>query len=176
VAIATQQATQPAATQAIPTQPSAATATPAVAVTPGCQPNQLTLAIASSQGAAGHIAQMAQFTNKSNTVCTLFGFPGAVMLDAQHNAIPTKALWETSSYTFQNQQKQTVTLHPGGSAYFAVAWSDVPVGSETTCPTSAYLSVTPPNTFSVLTIADQINACNSGSLDISPVEPTKFMG
>ncbi len=140
-----------------------------------CQPDQLTLAIHSSNGAAGHIGQMAQFTNTSNATCTLFGFPGALMLDAQHNPMTTHALWQTNAYMFTNQVKQNVSLAPGASGYFAVTWSDVTIGSQTGCPTSAYLSVTPPNDFSVLTVADQINACDS-NLVISPVEPTAFMG
>lgn len=157
-----------------------ATAAPAptathTASTTTCQPNQLTLTIHSSQGAAGHIGQQAQFTNHSNSACTLYGFPGAQMLDAQHNPMTTHALWETSAYMFSNQFKQTVHLAPGGSAYFAVTWSDVPSGSATSCPVSAYLAVTPPNDFSVLTVADQIGACD-GNLEISPVEPTAFMG
>ena len=172
------QPTAPAATQA-PTQP--ATQAPTVAPTaPGaasdnCQPSQLTFTIHSSGGAAGHIGQMGQFTNSSGATCTLYGFPGAVMLDAQHLPMTSHALWQTSAYMYSNQMKTLVTLAPGGSAYFAVTWSDVTTGSATTCPASSYLSVTPPNDFSVLTVADQINACDS-NLVISPVEPTKFMG
>lgn len=171
-------ATAPVSTSTAST--AAATATPAPRATatpsgpPVCQPNQLTLAIQSTQGAAGHIAQQDQFTNKSSTKCTLYGFPGAVMLDAQQKQITTKANWQTTGFSYSNQQKQLVTLNPGGVAYFMVEWSDVPVGSETSCPTSAYLSVTPPNDFSVVTIADAINACNGGTLGISPVEANKI--
>lgn len=162
------------------TSTTAATATPAPHATPTpsgppiCQPNQLSLAIQTSQGAAGHIAQQDQFTNKSNATCTLYGYPGAVMLDSQQKPIATKTNWQTTGFSYSNQQKQLVTLHPGGVAYFIVEWSDVPVGTETSCPTATYLSVTPPNDFSVLTAADSINACNGGTLGISPVEPNKI--
>ncbi len=178
--------TPPAATSTGTTAATATTAASAPTATPApsggtpitsttCQPDQLTLTLHFASGAAGHIGQMGQFTNHSSSACTLYGFPGAVMLDAQHNPMTTHALWETSAYMFSNQLKQTVHLAPGGSAYFAVTWSDVTIGSQTTCPTSAYLSVTPPNDFSVLTVADQINACDS-NLEISPVEPTAFLG
>lgn len=158
------------------TQTPAATTTPAIVGVPNCQPNQLTLTMLTVGAAAGHLGQMGKFTNASKTTCTLYGFPGAQMLDAQHNPLPTKALWQTSAYMYSNQQKQLVKLAPGAAAYFAVTWSDVTVGSETSCPTSAYLSVTPPNDFSVLTVADQITACGGGSLEISPVEPKPMMG
>jgi hypothetical protein len=162
-----------AATQAAPstTPQVGATATGVV----NCQPSQLTLTIHFGGGAAGHIGQMGQFTNSSNTTCSLYGFPGAQMLDAQHTPMTTHALWQTSAYMYSNQMKHLVLLAPGASAYFAVTWSDVTFGSQTTCPTSSYLSVTPPNDFSVLTITDQINACDS-NLEISPVEPKAFMG
>ncbi|HEY7975951.1 MAG TPA: DUF4232 domain-containing protein [Ktedonobacterales bacterium] len=163
----------------IPTQVAPATSTPQPG-TPSvtvlnCQPAQLIFTIHTGGGAAGHIGQMGQFTNQSSATCSLYGFPGAQMLDAQHNPMPTHALWQTSAYMYTNQMKQLVQLAPGASAYFAVTWSDVTVGSATSCPASAYLSVTPPNDFSVLTVADQINACDS-NLEISPVEPTAFMG
>jgi hypothetical protein len=170
-------ATLPAATQAATQTPAsgpAASATSGVAST-NCQPSQLTFTIHTGGGAAGHIGQMGQFTNSSTATCTLYGFPGAVMLDAQHQPMTTHALWQTSAYMYSNQMKTLVTLAPGASAYFAVTWSDVTTGSATTCPTSSYLAVTPPNDFSTLTVADQINACDS-NLVISPVEPTAFMG
>lgn len=168
------QPTAPAATQ-VATQAPTAAATATGGASTNCQPSQLTFTIHTGGGAAGHIGQMGQFTNTSTATCTLYGFPGAVMLDAQHQPMTTHALWQTSAYMYSNQQKTLVTLAPGASAYFAVTWSDVTVGSATTCPTSSYLSVTPPNDFSVLTVADQINACDS-NLIISPVEPTNFMG
>jgi hypothetical protein len=174
------QSPQTTATSAPPTLPAATqvatrTPTPAPAASTNCQPNQLTFSVKSAGGAAGHIGQMGKFTNSSTATCTLYGFPGAVMLDAQHQPMTTHALWQTSAYMYSNQMKQLVTLAPGASAYFAVTWSDVTVGSVTSCPTSSYLSVTPPNDFSVLTIADQITSCDS-NLTISPVEPTAFMG
>ena len=181
LAPAAQAPTQTASTSTLAPQPTAtqvplATATAAIVGVPNCQPNQLTLTMLTVGAAAGHLGQMGKFTNASNTKCTLYGFPGAQMLDAQHNPLPTKALWQTSAYMYSNQQKQLVTLAPGASAYFAVTWSDVTVGSETSCPTSAYLSVTPPNDFSVLTVADQITACDGGSLILSPVEPKPMIG
>jgi hypothetical protein len=97
------------------------------------------------------------------------------MLDAQRKPMTTHALWQTSAYMYTNQPVQRVRLAPGASGYFAVTWSDVTVGSGTSCPTSSYLSVTPPNDFSVITVAAGINACDS-NLVISPVEPTAFMG
>jgi len=60
-------------------------------------------------------------------------------------------------------------LAAGATAYFNVGYSDVPTGSETTCPASAQLEVTPPNDFTQLTVAFQATACNHGTLTVSPV-------
>jgi hypothetical protein len=48
-------------------------------------------------------------------------------------------------------------------------WEVIPVGNETSCPTSAFLQVTPPNEFDPITIPMEIMACNHGELDVSPV-------
>jgi hypothetical protein len=61
------------------------------------------------------------------------------------------------------------------SAYFAITGTDVLVGAATTCPTSSYLEVTPPNDFSYIKIAAQIGACGN-EIELSPVEPTTFGG
>ena len=45
----------------------------------------------------------------------------------------------------------------------------MPVGSETICPTSASLEVTPPNAFAHLTFAATLAPCGGGTLVVSPV-------
>lgn len=165
----------PAVQATAPTSTQEATLTATVATVATCLPTQLSLTTKQAGAAAGHSGEMGIFTNISTTVCSLYGFPGAQMLDAQRNQMTTHALWQTSAYMYSNQPKQTVQLAPGGSAYFAVTWSDVPIGSDTSCPMSSYLAVTPPNDFSVLTVPNQITACG-GNLEISPVEPTPMFG
>lgn len=135
-----------------------------------CQPAQLTLAFVTTTSAAGHVLQVYRFTNTSALVCTLYGFPGAQMYDSAHHPIPTKVSWQTSSYMWANLPKQLVTLQPGGVAYFAVSWSDAPLGTETTCPSASILAATPPNDFSTIETQAQIDACNGGILIISPVQ------
>jgi hypothetical protein len=73
------------------------------------------------------------------------------------------------NYSFTVMAPTTVTLSPGGSAYFNIGYSDVPVGSETSCPTSASLEVTPPNSFDHLTFSAALAPCGGGTLVVSPV-------
>ena len=66
------------------------------------------------------------------------------------------------------------TLQPGQAVMFLVAFGNVPVGSETTCPPAAQLVVTPPDEFDHVTLTVQgwpLSPCNSGELDATPVRP-----
>jgi len=71
-----------------------------------------------------------------------------------------------------NQPPSLVTLAPGQSATFALSYEDVPVGNETSCPTSAKAEVTPPTDTAFLVVTVSITACNGGTIHVSPVYPT----
>ena len=47
-------------------------------------------------------------------------------------------------------------MAPGQAAYFNLGYSDVPTGTETSCPTSATLEVTPPNSYTSTSVAAQL--------------------
>jgi hypothetical protein len=66
----------------------------------------------------------------------------------------------------------TVTLAMGESVYFNVGYSDVPVGQETSCPTSASVEVTPPNAYDHLVLPVRMAPCGGGTLVVSPVFPS----
>ena len=66
----------------------------------------------------------------------------------------------------------TVTLAMGESVYFNIGYSDVPVGQETSCPTSASLEVTPPNAYDHLVLPVTLAPCGGGTLVVSPVFPS----
>jgi hypothetical protein len=73
------------------------------------------------------------------------------------------------NYSFTSMAPATVTLAPGQSTYFNIGYSDVPVGSETNCPSSASLEVTPPNATDHLVIAATMAPCGGGTMAVSPV-------
>jgi hypothetical protein len=66
-------------------------------------------------------------------------------------------------------QPTTVTLAAGQSAFFNIGYSDVPVGGETSCPTSTALEVTPPGATDHLGVTAALTACGHGTLVVSPV-------
>ena len=133
-----------------------------------CATTALTAAVAGSSGAAGTIETTVALTSTSAAPCVLGGYPGLQLQTASGSPLPTTVV-RKGSYSFTAMAPTTVTVTPGGSAYFNIGYSDVPVGTETTCPTSASVQVTPPNAFDHLVMTAALAPCGGGTLVVSPV-------
>jgi len=161
-------AAQPAAPTAAPT---AAPATPAPAGPDRCHTGGLQVGFAGSQGAAGTIFDTFHVTNTGTSPCTLYGFVGALMLDSAGHPLPTRVV--RNGGMFGNQAGPSRFLvQPGTAATFQAAWSDVPHGSETSCPSAAQLEVTPPDEFDHVVIPVSgwsIAPCGAGEIDVTPL-------
>jgi len=96
------------------------------------------------------------------------GYPSAQLLDASGTELPTHVV-SGGNYQFTNFAPSPVQLAPGATAYFNLAYSDVPSGGETTCPTAAQIEVTPPHAVDHGVVAVQLAACGAGTLTVSPV-------
>jgi len=68
-----------------------------------------------------------------------------------------------------NQPPALVTLAANQAATFSLSYEDVPVGTETSCPTSAKAEVTPPNDTGFLVVGFQADACGGGTIHVSPI-------
>ncbi len=67
----------------------------------------------------------------------------------------------------------SVTVAPSGTAQFAYQFSDVPTGTETSCPNSEMATVTMPGaTTPSPTFALNLDPCNNGTIRVSPVYAT----
>lgn len=124
-------------------------------------------------GAAGTLESTFVLRNTSDSSCSLYGFPDAQMLDSSGSFLETQSTVRGGTYPFTNFSPDHVTLAPRAVAYFNMGYTDVPTGSETTCPMSAQLLVTPPDDFSQLKIAFSATVCNQGRLTVSPVFGTR---
>jgi hypothetical protein len=133
-----------------------------------CAATALTAVVSGSSGAAGTIETTVALTSTSASPCVLDGYPGLLLQTASGSALPT-AVVRKGSYSFTAMASTTVTLTHGESAYFNIGYSDVPVGTETTCPTSASVQVTPPNAVDHLVMAAALAPCGGGTLVVSPV-------
>ncbi|HEY3941003.1 MAG TPA: DUF4232 domain-containing protein [Acidimicrobiales bacterium] len=168
---------RPPATTTTPTSPTTATTatttpTSTSAGVAGCQVAQLDVVPQEGSGAAGTIELSVELTNHSTTSCSLFGYPGMQLLDASGNDLPTDVIrggGPPFPVAAANQGPTTVVLGAGQSAAFSLSYSDVPVGGETSCPTSAHALVTPPGDLTSATVALTIAPCGGGTVHVSPV-------
>jgi hypothetical protein len=135
-----------------------------------CTSSQLAASFVTGQGAAGTIFQTLALTNTSGLACTLDGFVSVQMLDAANNPLPTVGV-PGGGMLGGRPGPSSFVLAPGAASQFVIAWSDVPVGGETTCPMAATLLVIPPGDTTPLDVAglSGIAPCNSGTIDISPL-------
>ena len=113
------------------TAATASTTTSTTALTTNCQPSQLHIVLTGYQGAAGTIEVTFSLTNTSTSLCTMSGYPGMVLLDAQSKAQPT-VVTRGGGLAFENLPVTTVSLAASQVAYFNLGYNDVnsaPVGA-----------------------------------------------
>jgi len=134
-----------------------------------CQPSQLRIAQSGFQGAAGTIEVTFSLVNTSSAPCTMHGYPGMLLLGAGGAPLPT-AVVRGGGLAFEDLPVGDVALSPGQAAYFNVGYSDVTTDA-TTCSIAAQVAITPPGATShaVVAVSPDVNACNGGTLDVSPV-------
>ncbi len=148
--------------------PGRLTIVPAPVAGQRCHTAGLSLTLQGSEGAAGTIFDTFRFVNTLSVPCTLFGFVGAQMLDAQNNPVPTQVV-RGGDFLTNLPGPALVTVPPGGSAVFTLSWSDVPVGNETTCRQATQLAVIPPDEFAPLIVSVSLAPCNFGTVHVSAV-------
>lgn len=137
-----------------------------------CQPGQLKIANVGSSAGAGQVELTIQMTNVSSSVCSMYGYPGMELLDANGNALPTNVIRAGVTFvtnTAANKAPTRVTVAPNAVAEFALRYEDVPVGNETSCPTSTSSRITPPNDYTYSVVPLKIMACGGGTIHVSPV-------
>jgi hypothetical protein len=150
------------------TKPANTTTSTTAAGTTRCASASLVGTVAGSSGAAGTIETTIALRSTSTTSCVLGGYPGLQLVSPTGADLPT-VVTRMGNYSFTAMAPTTVTLAPGQTAYFNIGYSDVPVGTETNCPTSGSMLVTPPNAFDHLTVSAMLAPCGGGSMTVSPV-------
>jgi len=143
------------------------TPTPSTTVA-GCTGANYTLSLLGTQGAAGTNEVTFGFKNTSSVTCPLSGYPGIQLIGVHGIDIPTTTD-RGGGLSFTNFVAATVSVGPGQTAYFNMAYSDVVTGGETSCPTTTALGVIPPNSTTSLQVPAQLMVCNSGTVTVSPV-------
>ena len=135
-----------------------------------CSGAQLHVAEHAASAATGHEGVVLLFRNTGSTPCTIYGFPGAAGLDNGKQVL--QAQRTPSGYLGglrPGRSAPVVTLAAGDTASAMLEGSDVPRGTQTSCPTLTALLVTPPNTTTSVHLDIAPPAC--GGLQVHPVVP-----
>jgi hypothetical protein len=151
-----------------------ASTTTSGAQTQTCQVSGLDIVPQQGGAAAGTIEMSVDLTNRGTAKCTMYGYPGMQLLDAANNNLPTNVVRGGGPQfpdPAANQAPTTVVLAPQQTAAFSFSFGDVPVGNETSCPTSTRSLITPPGDFTSATVPLAIGPCGGGTIHVSPVYP-----
>ncbi len=166
----TTRASPPTAATATTTTLAPTTTTTTAATSSAC--NHITASAGQSQGAAGTITGVITVTNSGTSTCTANGYPVVALLSGS-GAPLTVTMVNGLSVNLSgpaNAAPSLVTVAPSSTAQFAYQYSDVPVGSETACPTSEMATATMPGaTTASPTFALAVGPCGNGTIRVSPV-------
>jgi len=111
----------------------------AAALTISCAASSLNLSIGPSQGTAGTIYTDAVFTNQSNQICVLKGYPKVTLVNSHNTVLGSAAAHNTAFPAL------AVTLAPGASAHAAIGFPDPGNFDPGVCSAaSTNLMATPP--------------------------------
>ncbi|HMD46166.1 MAG TPA: DUF4232 domain-containing protein [Acidimicrobiales bacterium] len=158
------------------TSSSAPSTTTTVAGTVACSAAQLQMTPRPGSGAAGTIELSVAFVNISGRPCLINGYPGMELLAAGGSPLPTNVVRGGGpgfpGVPGANAPPSPFVLAPEASAAFSLAYEDVPVGTETSCPTSAQAEITPPNALDHDAVNLTIAPCGGGTIHVSPVYMT----
>jgi hypothetical protein len=149
---------------------STTTSTSTSSISTAC--THITASPGQGQGAAGTITGVITVTNTGSASCTANGYPMLALLSGS-GAPLTVTMVNGLSVTVSsaaNAPPTSLMVAPSSSAQFAYQYSDVPVGSETSCPTSESATVTMPGSTTASSAFQlAIGPCNNGTVRVSPV-------
>jgi hypothetical protein len=162
--------TAPATTTSTTTAPATTTTTAAAS---GCGAVTATAGI--TEGAAGTITGSITLTEVGTASCTLIGYPVMAMFAGSGASLPVTMVngLSVSISSAANGQPTSVTLGPTSKLAFTYQFSDVPSGSQTSCPSSATADVTlPSNGGTTAKFPIVMDPCSNGTIRVSPLYPS----
>jgi len=158
-ATATPSTTTPAGTTTLATATAATCSVPVLRLT------------TTSGAAAGNVEVTLVFENTGTRPCTMVGYPGVAGLDAAGRQV-VQARRTANGFTGgipAGTSPPHVLLVPGASASARVEGTDVPAGTQTSCPSYPRLLVTPPNTTTSVVVDAAMPGCSP--IEVHPVVP-----
>jgi hypothetical protein len=160
----TQTVTVTASPPSSPTSPPAASTPTAAPASPDvqnsgpgpCPTRSLQVKLGVSQGTAGSVYTVIDFTNISNVTCTLYGYPGVSLASGP----PVKQIGK-SAQEDPATPRQLVTLQPNvtGNALLRIVDAGNYPASRCGMVTSRYLQIYPPNQTTPVYLKYKTQAC-----------------
>lgn len=154
---------------------SASTTTTATAT--ACQGSDFSGVYNEGEGAAGTVTASVTLTKSTPGTCTVDGWPILTLLD-RTGATVTSSSDDTSTNPVvqfpvpqANEAPTVVTVKDGANVSFFLAYSDVPVDNETTCPSVTTIEVQFAKGGSATPVTPQYppQPCDGGRLYVSPL-------
>ncbi len=160
----------PAASSPAASSPAASSAavsgSPSSATTTACPTKYLSAKAGLSQGTAGSIYQVIEFTNISNAPCTLFGYPGVSLA----SGTPVTQVGAAASRSTASAAR-LVTLGPGqtGNALLRIVEAGNYSPGTCTPTTTTYLQIFPPNQTTPIYLSYKSTGCASSKVNLLSV-------
>jgi hypothetical protein len=152
--------------------PAVATSSPAGPVTSAvsCTTSSLKVKQGLAQGYAGGVYEVIDFTNTSNSPCSLYGYPGVSLVTGP----PYTQVGLAAKRSTTSAKAKLITLAPGATANALLQIVDALNYPSATCgPTkAAALKVYPPNQTAPVYLPNTSTACSKSvqTMNIGPVQ------
>ena len=133
-----------------------------------CTADDVTVSLENQQGAAGSMLADITVLNDSDTPCTVQGYPGVALVDADEKTIGAPATREDAG------SSEAVSLAPAESATSGVRLGQAGSYDEATCeptPAAGYQVIIPEETTPVVIGQDDLTACASDEVELLSVQP-----
>ncbi|MBD0418811.1 DUF4232 domain-containing protein [Streptomyces sp. TRM S81-3] len=133
-----------------------------------CHTSELSASVGANRPGAGQSNFALVLTNGSRRTCTVYGFPGVEFVNGAGEAVTPDPERAT------DEERRTVTLAPGASAWSALTYTN-PALTGVTTVTPAALRVTPPDETAALSVrwaGGEVSNTGKASVPrLSPLRP-----
>ena len=145
------------------------------AMAPPCRGPALRLVREGGDAGAGNRQVVLALTNAGSTPCSVRGYPGLTLRDADGDELDqVRTVEQLGNYFRAGQTPEAVELEPGAKAYFDLAYSAVPHENlgETRCPSVAEVIATAPGDTADIPLDLEIQPCGR-QVRVSPLRPVE---
>lgn len=136
-----------------------------------CAGAKIQTTIPSSAGAAGTIEATIRGVNLGSTTCSMRGYPKVQLQASVGGAGMATTVVQGGSFSKAAAagSPTIVTVAPGASFEFQMTYSNVPVGTATSCPSSSGLGITWPSAGATASLPYTATVCGGGVVHVSRV-------